>query len=88
MLSSPPHKGVLQVLAFFNTHHRGRCTEVARVTGLPPRTASRRLNELAKAGIIDIIPTKTFPPLRQYNLPETSREVARAAASLLQKLRS
>lgn len=75
------------MLSFFDRSHRGRCEEVALATGLSMRTVSRRLNELTKVGVLSVLQAKTFPSFRQYRLPDASRAIAHAAASLLTEMR-
>ena len=86
ILSELSKKGVLQVLSFFNRNSQGRLGEVVYATNLSERTASRRLSELAKAGVLAFERTKTFPSIPRYTLPWTSKAIARAAASLLLEL--
>ncbi len=79
-------KSVLKTLAFFDRTREGRCEDVARITGLSPRTVRRRLSELAKVGVLDVVWTKTFPSVRRFRLSDGYADTARSASSLLKEL--
>jgi len=70
------------VLAYFGAHSCGLTKDIQQVTRLSERTVRRYLKELADAGVLSAIRSKSFPPAKRYRLLETSKELARAAAVL------
>ena len=87
-LSRPPPKSVLQILAALNSCHECRSCEMAAATGLSPQTVSLRLNQLARAGLLEAFQTRNFPRLTRYRLSASSADIAKAAAVLLRELES
>jgi DNA-binding HxlR family transcriptional regulator len=86
--SRPPPKSVLQILAFFSRHHEGQSNEIAAATGLSLRIVSKRLNELVRAEILDVVQTKTFPSVPRYRMLTSHVDIARLASSLLSEMKN
>jgi len=88
LLTCPPPKSTLQILVFFDHRREGQCSEVAAATGLSQRTVGKRLNELVRAGVLDVIQTRSFPSVPRYRILSSHAEIARAASSLLLEMKA